>query len=210
MKTENIKDKEYGFPYIAYISDDASEKPAMIIQLHGAGERGAGEDELDKVLIHGFTKYGDYSEFHDCVLVMPQCPSDSFWAAKIESLKAFIDRMTEKYNIDKSRIYLAGLSMGGFGTWYCAMAYPDMFAAIAPCCGGGMPWNASVLKMPVWAFHGLDDTVVAPSNTIDMVEKLKLTNPRVKFDLYEGVGHGSWERAFSPELMKWLLSQRKA
>ncbi len=84
-----------------------------------------------------------------------------------------------------------------------------MFAAIAPCCGGGMPWNTEVLKMPVWAFHGDCDDVVLPSNSIDMVKSLRMTNDNVKFDLYEGVGHGSWDKAFSPELMKWLLEQKK-
>ncbi len=99
--------------------------------------------------------------------------------------------------------------MGGFGTWYTAMAYPDLFAAIAPCCGGGMPWNAEVLKMPVWAFHRDKDTVVLPSNSIDMVEKLKQTNDCVRLDIYEGAEHDSRDTAFSSELMSWLLEQRK-
>ncbi len=209
MKVIKEKESIFGFPYIAYISDDVSANPAMIIQLHGAGERGEGGDDIEKVLVHGFSKITPCQEFHDCVLIMPQCPTDSFWAAKVESLKKFIDKMAEAYNADKSRIYLTGLSMGGFGTWYTSMAYPDMFAAIAPCCGGGMPWNAAVLTMPVWAFHGDCDNVVFPSNTIDMIESLRKTNSNVKFDLYEGVGHDSWNRAYSPELMKWLLEQRR-
>ncbi len=209
MKTVRVDDGSFGFPYIAYISDDVSEHPAMIIQLHGAGERGEGGNELERVLVHGFTQCENMSKFHDCVLIMPQCPTNSFWVAKIESLKSFIDKMAELYCADRERIYLTGLSMGGFGTWYTAMAYPNMFAAIAPCCGGGMPWNASVLKMPVWAFHGDCDQVVLPSNSIDMIDALKKTNGNVKFDLYEGVGHNSWNRAYSPELMKWLLEQRK-
>ena len=118
--------------------------------------------------------------------------------------------MIEKFSSDINRIYLTGLSMGGFGTWYTAMAYPDLFAAIAPCCGGGMAWNAEVLKMPIWAFHGLNDAVVSPRHTIEMVEKLKPVNPNLKYDFYEGVGHNSWERAFSPELLRWLLLQKKS
>ena len=140
---------------------------------------------------------------------MPLCPANTFWAAKVESLKIFIDNIVEKYSADKNRIYLCGLSMGGFGTWYTSMAYPDMFAAVAPCCGGGMPWNAEVLKMPVWAFHGMLDTIVLPSNTIDMVNALKQHNPNVKCTLYEDVAHDSWTRAFSEELLEWLLSQTK-
>ncbi len=209
MKIIKSTDNNYEFPYIACISDDITDSPAIIIQLHGAGERGNGGDELDLVLVHGFGKYAELPELRNCILVMPQCPRDTFWVAKIESLKSFIDKIINTYNADKNRIYLTGLSMGGFGTWYTAMAYPDMFTAIAPCCGGGMPWNASVLRMPIWAFHGEDDTVVLPHNTIDMVDALKQTNPRVKFDLYAGVGHDSWNKAFSPELMRWLLEQSK-
>ena len=98
--------------------------------------------------------------------------------------------------------------MGGFGTWYTAMAYPWMFAAIAPCCGGGMAWNASTLKMPVWAFHGLNDPVVSPNQTLEMIEALKLFHPNLKYDLYEGVGHNSWNYAFSEQTLHWLLQQQ--
>ena len=209
MKIIEQKTNENIFPYIAYVPENLSERPALIIQLHGAGERGNGGDALNKVLVHGFSKIVTDENFKDCILIMPQCPEDTFWVARIESIKKFIDEITEKYNIDESRIYLCGLSMGGFGTWYTAMAYPDLFAAIAPCCGGGMAWNASVLKMPVWAFHGLNDGVVSPRHTIEMVEKLKETNNNLKYDLYEGVYHDSWNRAFTTDTLNWLLEQRK-
>ncbi|MBR1967977.1 MAG: dienelactone hydrolase family protein [Clostridia bacterium] len=198
------------FPYIAYLPDKLSSTPALLIQLHGAGERGDGGESLDKVLIHGFAKIANDENLKDTILIMPQCPTNSFWAAKVESIKKFIDKITGEFSIDKSRIYLCGLSMGGFGTWYTAMAYPDLFAAIAPCCGGGMAWNAGVLKMPIWAFHGLNDVVVSPSHTIEMIEKLKNSNPELKFDLYEGVGHNSWELAFSTELLEWFFTHKKA
>jgi predicted peptidase len=89
------------------------------------------------------------------------------------------------------------------------MAYPELFAAIAPCCGGGMAWNAGVLTMPVWAFHGELDREVSPIQTTEMVERLKLTNPNVRCTIYEGVGHDSWTRAFSEELLQWFFSHRK-
>lgn len=209
FERETILNNDFGFPYIAYKSEDISEAPALIIQLHGAWERGNGGEELENVLVHGFSQLDDFSDFRDCVLVMPQCPHGTFWAAKVESLKRFIDGVAEKYNADPDRIYLTGLSMGGFGTWFTAMAYPEMFAAIAPCCGGGMPWNAGVLKMPVWEFHGDCDETVKVSNTLDMVEELKKTNPNVRVSIFEGVGHNSWDSAFKPELMKWLLAQRR-
>ena len=197
------------FPYIAYAPENINSHPALLIQLHGAGERGNGGADTEKVLIHGFPKIVNDANLIDCILVMPQCPTDSFWVAKIESIKKFIDRIIEKYAIDTDRVYLCGLSMGGFGTWYTAMAYPELFAAIAPCCGGGMAWNAKTLTMPIWTFHGLSDKVVSPNQTMEMIEALKETNPHLKYDLYEGVGHNSWSRAFSELTLAWLLSQSK-
>ena len=197
------------FPYIAYIPDNISEHPALLIQLHGAGERGNGDAELEKVLVHGFCNIATDDNLRDCILVMPQCPTGTFWVAKIESIKAFIDRIALAFSIDLHRIYLCGLSMGGFGTWYTAMAYPQLFAAIAPCCGGGMAWNAKVLTMPIWTFHGLEDKVVSPNQTIEMIEALKNTNPQFKYNLYEGVAHNSWNRAFTEETLRWLLSHKK-
>ena len=209
MKIIRQYDSKFGFPYIAYISENISSNPAIIFQLHGAGERGNGSDDLDKVLIHGLAKVVNDSNLKDAILVMPQCPTGSFWVAKIESLKLFIDNIMQEYCADPRRIYLCGLSMGGFGTWYTAMAYPDVFAAIAPCCGGGMAWNAGVLSMPIWTFHGLDDATVSVNQTLEMVHALEGKHPSLKYDLYEGVGHNSWDIAFSAALIDWLLHQEK-
>ena len=208
MKILKDPGTENGFPYIAYIPETISDHPGLLIQLHGAGERGSGGADLEKVLVHGFANVVNDSNFFDCVLIMPQCPAETFWVAKIESIKKFIDEMIHQFSVNTDRVYLCGLSMGGFGTWYTAMAYPWMFAAISPCCGGGMAWNASTLKMPVWAFHGLNDPVVSPNQTLEMIEALKPFHPNLKYDLYEGVGHNSWNYAFSEQTLHWLLQQQ--
>lgn len=209
MKIIKHRDAQSVFPYIAYLPETLSDHPALIIQLHGAGERGNGGDDLEKVLVHGLSKTGNEDNLKDCILIMPQCPTNTFWAARVESIRKFIDLIVEEYSIDPARIYLCGLSMGGYGTWFTAMAYPELFAAIAPCCGGGMAWYASELKMPVWAFHGAEDTVVFPHSSIEMVEEMRAHGLNVKFDLYEGVGHNAWERAFTGELIEWFLSHHK-
>lgn len=209
MKIIKQTSNEFGFPFIAYIPDHISDHPALLLQLHGAGERSSDPKDLDLVLFHGFSKVVNDDNLGDCILVMPQCPADSFWVAKIETLRRFIDCIADGYSIDRTRIYMCGLSMGGYGTWYTAMAYPELFAAIAPCCGGGMAWNAGVLTMPVWAFHGELDREVSPIQTKEMMERLQQTNPNVRCTIYEGVGHDSWSRAFSEELLQWFFSHKK-
>ena len=210
MKIVKYEGNEKIFPYIAYIPENISSHPGLLIQLHGAGERGNGGADTEKVLVHGFAKVVNDENLGDCILVMPQCPLDSFWVARIESLKRFIDGLIADYSADTSRLYLCGLSMGGYGTWYTATAYPNLFAAIAPCCGGGMAWLAPVLKMPIWTFHGMKDASVSPNQTIEMVERLKPLNPNLKYNFYENVGHNSWDLAFCEETLSWLLSHKKA
>lgn len=210
MKIVREETGKSGFPYIAYIPENLSEHPGLCIQLHGAGERGNGGADTEKVLVHGFPKIANDDNLKDCILVMPQCPAESFWVARIESLKKFIDEMIAQFSVDTKRVYLCGLSMGGYGTWYTAEAYPDLFAAIAPCCGGGMAWIAPVLKMPIWTFHGMKDPTVSPNQTIEMVERLKPLNPNLKYTYFENVGHNSWDYAFTEETLQWLLSHKKA
>ncbi len=208
MKRTEHRDAKWKFPFVEYSCDKKSQNMPLIIQLHGAGERGCGKEDLDKVDIHGFSKYLKDAE-HNCIVIMPQCPVDTFWAARVESIVEFIEQLINEYKADEDRVYLTGLSMGGYGTWFTAMARPDLFAAIAPICGGGMAWNADVLKMPVWAFHGADDTTVTPMQTDEMVSKLKIFDRDVKYTRIDGVGHNVWEYAYNKDLMEWLLSKKR-
>lgn len=208
MKRIEHNEEKWEFPFVEYCCEEDEKKLPLIIQLHGAGERGKGGAELDLVDVHGFSEYLKTAECK-CRFVMPQCPKDTFWAARVESLIKFIKHLIKDFDADENRVYLTGLSMGGFGTWFCAMTAPELFAAIAPCCGGGMGWNAEVLKMPVWAFHGSCDEVVAPFYSDDMVKSLKALGANVKYTRIDGVGHDVWDRAYNKELLEWLLSQSK-
>ena len=209
MKRIEHREEKWPFAFVEYSPETMTGGLPIIIQLHGAGERGDGNDDLALVDVHGFSKLLKKKDF-PAIFIMPQCPTESFWAARVESIVRFVEMLTEEYRADKSRIYLTGLSMGGFGTWFTSMARPDLFAAIAPVCGGGMAWNVGVLDMPVWAFHGAVDPVVAPFHSDNMVEKLIEAGKDVKYTRVEGVGHDVWEHTYDEELVDWLLSKKRA
>ena len=192
------------FSYVKYTPETVSGKLPLIVQLHGAGERG---DDLSLVDVHGFSKLLAKKDF-DAIFVMPQCPENQFWAGRVESIISFIEQIKAENDIDESRVYLTGLSMGGFGTWYTSMLRPDMFAAIAPVCGGGMAWNAEVLKMPVWAFHGEEDTAVSVTQSDEMVEALKNLGADVTYSRIPGVGHNVWDYTYDEELVNWFLERK--
>lgn len=208
MITQKVLDKKYEFPFIVKTPKNMRENLPLIVQLHGAGERGDGSN-LEVVEVHGFSHVFTDDREIDCVLVEPQCPTKSFWAANVPFIKDFILKIIKEYQCDENRVYLTGLSMGGYGTWFTAMAYPEMFAAIAPCCGGGMPWNAEVLTMPVWAFHGGKDDVVFPYETENMIRGMRNAGLDPKVTIFPEYGHNSWEKAYGDELLEWLLTQKK-
>jgi predicted peptidase len=201
--------------YLIYLPKqyEGSERswPLMLF-LHGAGERG---DDLEKIKIHGPPKLiaAQAREF-PFVVVSPQCPEDGWWSdhARIETLDALLDHISDRYRIDPERIYVTGLSMGGYGTWALAAAYPERFAAIAPICGGGDPdAAASISHLPVWVFHGDEDKVVAVEQSQQMVDALKKAGGNVKFTVYAETGHDSWTRTYeNPALYEWFLKHRRS
>ena len=207
MIRKEHREEKWVFPFVEYSPSVVKGSLPIIIQLHGAGERGDGSD-LSLVDVHGFSKVIKDGEY-ECLFIMPQCPSDSFWAARVESIAKFIDQLKAEYDIDEDRVYLTGLSMGGYGTWYTAMAYPNTFAAIAPICGGGMAWNAKTLKMPIWAFHGVDDNAVSVTQSDEMVEAIRKKEGDVKYTRMDGVGHNVWIYAYNDELYNWFMSKKR-
>ena len=205
MKRIEHTEKEFEFSFVEYLPDNIQGKLPLIIQLHGAGERG---EDLSLVDVHGFSKVLKNEEIN-ARFIMPQCPEGTFWVAKIESIGAFIKKLIQHFPTEEDRVYLTGLSMGGFGTWYTAEAYPNLFAAIAPVCGGGMAWNAIVLDMPVMVYHGDVDPTVNVFNSDDMVKALETYGKNVTYHRLEGVGHNAWDFAYTKELAEWLLSKKK-
>lgn len=178
----------------------------LVLFLHGAGERG---DDLERVKKHGPPKLIAQGKQFPFIVLSPQCPGDRWW--DIEMLIGLLDTIERDYKVDRDRIYVTGLSMGGFGTWALACAQPDRFAAIAPICGGGEPKDVGRIRhLPTWVFHGDADTVVAFARSQEMVDSLKAAGSSVKFTVYPGVGHDSWTETYdSPALYEWFLSHRR-
>ena len=198
--------------YLLFLPDEYSRDPKrkwpLILFLHGAGERG---DDLDLLKRHGIPKITERWRDFPFIAVSPQCPRYSWWTAEIESLNALLDHIVESYSVDVSRVYLTGLSMGGFGTWRLAASYPERFAAIAPICGGGDPeWAPRLKDIPVWVFHGAKDEIVPLSESEKMVEALKACGGNVRFTVYPDAGHDSWTQTYeNPELYEWFLQHSK-
>ena len=178
----------------------------LILFLHGVGERGS---EIKIVKRNGLPKTIDDGMSLPFIVIAPQCPKDTAW--QIPELKMVLDDALEKYPVDESRIYLTGLSMGGFGTWRFAIEHPNIFAAIAPICGGGSKHHAHIIrKIPTWVFHGALDNVVPIQKSKEMVDELRRLRANVKFTIYPAANHDSWTQTYNnPELYKWFLKYHK-
>ena len=203
---------EVSLEYLLWLPDgydeDASAEWPLVLFLHGAGERG---DDLDRVRAWGPPKFATEGESLPYILVAPQCPADSWWNSG--DLLRLLDRIQQDERVDADRVYVTGLSMGGYGTWDLAAAAPDRFAAIAPVCGGaGTPlfMLERLTDLPIWAFHGSDDDIVPLSESVQAVERVRAGGGEARLTVYEGVGHDSWRRAYADEAFwAWLLSQKR-
>lgn len=192
--------------YLLFLPAEDSHRKApwpLILFLHGSGERG---DNLELVKKQGLAKVVETRPDFPFIVVSPQCPAEDFWSSDV--LAALLDDVEKKYRVDQTRIYLTGMSMGGFGTWQLALDYPHRFAAIAPICGRGTPLLAHRLKhLPIWAFHGAKDKVVPLSNSQEMVRAIRKTGGRPKLTIYPRAAHDSWTQTYeNPKLYKWFLS----
>jgi len=182
------------------------EKYPLLLFLHGSGERG---NDLNLVKKQGPPKVAEAMEL-PFIILSPQCREVVWW--DVDGVKVLLDEIIARYSVDKSRIYITGLSMGGFATWDMIMKYPDIFAAAVPVCGVGYPFRLERIKqLPVWVFHGQKDDVVPIEYSQRMVDALKKTGSDVKFTIYPEANHDSWTETYNnPEVYKWLLNQSKS
>lgn len=185
--------------------EQSKKKWPLMLFLHGSGESG---HDLAKVKAHGPPKIVETKPDFPFILVSPQSPGRGW---NPETLNGLLDEIIRTYRVDADRVYLTGLSMGGFGSWELAAAHPEKFAAVAPICGGGNPQDASKLaKLPIWVFHGAKDPVVPIQRSKDMVEALKAAGSNVKFTIYPEAQHDSWTETYNnPEFYQWLSEQKR-
>ena len=167
-------------------------KYPLVFFLHGAGERG---DDLDVLPKHGYMKYHiENGREYPVIFISPQCPEDKYWGNYVESLFKFLGYICETLPVDKKRIYLTGISMGGTGTYLMAQAEPERFAAICPICGSGIPWYGGVLKdLPCRIYHGDRDTSVDPHDSLSMVTSINRAGGKAELTIFPGVYHNCWD-----------------
>lgn len=207
---------------------EAGKTYPLVLFLHGAGERG---NDPQKLLIHFPTQMAqpEWRTKFPCFLVVPQCRDGKQWvnapwsdkestplavepSDQSQMAMAVLDEARGNLPVDPDRIYLTGLSMGGYGAWELAMRRPELFAALAPCCGGGDESQAARLKdLPVWTAHGDGDTVVWPIRTRRMVEAVKQAGGKIQYTEYAGVGHNSWTPFYADVngVVPWMFEQRR-
>lgn len=213
MQTAHLLEKNITLPfrmgYLLYLPPDydrsADSKWPLVLFLHGAGESGT---NIELVKKHGPPKLVAAGKDFPFILVSPQC-NNSAWHP--HQLAALLDDIEASYRVDLDRVYVTGLSMGGFGTWSLAAEYPKRFAAIAPICGGGPIWAGDRLKdMPIWAFHGALDDIVVPDRTHEMVHAVQAAGGNAKVTIYPDADHDSWTCTYdNPELYEWLLHHKR-
>jgi predicted peptidase len=201
-------------PYLLYTPQAAAQKMPLLVFLHGLGERGTDSSVLKRV---GPPKLIEAGREFPFLVAAPLCPPDSSWVLELDALRGLLHELIRRCPVDTSRIMLTGLSMGGFGTWHCAVENPHAFAAIAPICGGQVSATGlssrvgAISHLPTWAFHGAKDEVVPIERSIEMVDALRAAGGNVKLTVYPQAGHDSWTETYeNPLLYEWLTAQSNA
>lgn len=202
----------YDLPYLVYLPEEYDENKIypMIVFLHGYGETGPADgSKVGLIAVHGpFFEIETKKRSFPCIIVGPQCNEETIWSGCIESLTAFVRYAIGKYPVDKKKVALTGLSMGGYGSWLLSQCHPELFSCVAPVCGSGVSWYAFRLKdKPVWAIHGDVDSTVPPAESLNMVEHVNRAGGHAKLTYVPGVGHDVWFGVYAgDEIYEWLLS----
>lgn len=198
--------------YVVYVPRDYDPgKPwPLIVFLHGRGQRG--DDGLRQTEVGIGRAVRLWPERFPCLIVMPQCPESGLWDIALDQVDAALERTMAEYNVNRDRVYLTGLSIGGYATWIYGAMHIDTYAALMPICGGGNPEDAATLaQVPIWAFHGAEDPAISPEESRTMVEAVQQAGGSVKYTEYPETGHNAWDQAYGDKkAIKWLLKQRKA
>ncbi len=200
--------KEQKISYILDYPKNAKGKVPLMVFLHGSGERG---NDLEMVKAHSpFTYKNLFPE--TVAIIAPQCPKDVWWDT--EAIYYLIKEIQEKYQIDDSRIMLTGLSMGGWGALKLAMEHPELFSAVVPVCApidSLMKVRVSQYKdLPIKIFHGGNDDIVSPMNSIEIYQEIKKVNKNIELTIFPDDNHNSWDSTYSnPKLYEWMLAQKK-
>ena len=214
--SESIKLDGQDIKYVVYVprSYDPDKPMPEILFLNGMME--CGTDGFRQVYHLGGAIMLD-AEKWPFIIIFPQKQyaldewEERAWEDQDDMVMAILKKTEAEYNVDRSRLYLTGLSQGGHGTWEIAAMHPDLFAAIAPICGWGDKSLAEkVAKLPIWVFHGDADTTVPPEKSREMVNWVKEAGGSPKFTVYPGIGHNSWDKAYREEnLPEWFLQNSR-
>lgn len=178
----------------------------LLVFLHGSGERGESTESLRRFGPAARVEQGKKFPF---ILLTPLCPSYEWWSTDV--IEGLIADISRRYRVDADRIYLTGLSMGGFGVWALAAKHPERYAAILPICGEGeLGWAGRLAAVPTWAFHGELDPVVPVARTREMVSALRAAGGRPKQTIYRKLYHDAWTKTYANEAVyAWMLKQRR-
>lgn len=190
---------------------DGTRPVPLILFLHGSGEQGTDGEKPTKVGLGPAVRLNPRG-WAPYLIVYPQKPpGGNTWMAHETLILDILERTRKDYKVDEKRLYITGLSMGGYATWMLACKHPSLFAAAAPICGGGNPADAPRIKdLPLWNFHGDQDKAVPIARSDAMIEALKAAGGTPKYTVYPGVGHNSWDKAYREEkLWEWFLQHER-
>lgn len=209
LKMKDGKERRYAVFVPPQYSVDESHRWPVIVFLHGSAE--GGEDGVKQTTVGLPTYVMKRATRFPFIVVMPQAHQMWFRGPEAAAVWATLDDVDRTYRIDHDRVYLTGLSMGGFGTWELAVTRPDVFAAIVPICGAApKEYLSNITHLPIWAFHGAQDANVSVSGSRDAIAELRRLGASPKYTEYSDLAHVCWDQAYSePELYKWLLQQRR-